>query len=255
MGIVPEVNSALAAQLAELGELLAPVTDADWARPSPCEGWSVADVVLHLAQTNEMAIASAQGRFDDVVAAMTVGGTAQNIDEGAALAVENERGQPGEAVRARWQASADTMSDVLADADPHARVTWVAGQLTIRTLTTTRLAETWIHAGDITNALGVKLVPTDRLWHIARLAWRTLPYAFTQAGQELSGPVALELTAPDGEDVWRFIPDSAEAATHISGHAEELCLVAARRVHPSETRLQGTGPDVATVLDLIRTYA
>jgi uncharacterized protein (TIGR03084 family) len=254
VGAIPDVNQALAAELAELRDLLAALTDADWDRPSPCEGWSVSDVVLHLAQTNEMAIASAGGRFDEVVAAMTAGTTAQDVDEGAAIAVEKERGQPNEAVLARWQASADTLWDALEAADPHARVTWVEGRVSIRTLTTTRLAETWIHAGDIAKAVGVERVPTDRLWHLGRLAWRTLPYAFARAGRELSGPVAFELAAPDDKDVWNFLPDT-EATTRISGQAGELCLVAARRVDPSDTGLTGTGPDVTAVLDLVRTYA
>jgi uncharacterized protein (TIGR03084 family) len=254
---VPDVNEALAAQVAELGDFLASLTSADWERPSPCEGWSVSDVVLHLAQTNEMATASAQGTYDEFVAPMRTGGAGQavqNVDEGAALAVEAERGQPGEAIFARWRASADTMRDALAAADPHARVTWVEGQLSVRTLTTTRLAETWIHTGDVMNALEVEPVPTARLWHIARLAWRTLPYAFARAGRELSGPVAFELTAPGGGDDWRFLPDT-EPTTRVSGRADELCLVAARRVDPSATGLTGTGPDLAAVLDLVRTYA
>ena len=92
------------------------------------------------------------------------------------------------------------------DADPHARVTWVAGELSIHTLATTRLAETWIHTGDVADAVDVMLVPTDRLRHIARLAWRTLPYAFGRAGRELSGPVAFELIGPDGERVGSSCP-------------------------------------------------
>ena len=63
----------------------------------------------------------------------------------------------------------------------------VAGELSARTLASTRLAETWIHTGDIAAGLGVDLVPTDRLWHMARLAWRTLPYAFAQAGRGSAG--------------------------------------------------------------------
>jgi uncharacterized protein (TIGR03084 family) len=251
---IPDVEQALAAQLAELDDFLGSLADTDWGRPSPCEGWSVSDVVLHLAQTNEMAIASAQGRYDEVVASMRGGRTVQDVDEGAALAVDIERGQPNEAVLARWRASAETMRDVLAAADPHERVTWVEGQLSIRTLTTTRLAETWIHTGDVMNALDVEPVPTARLWHIARLAWRTLPYAFARAGRELSGRVAFELTPPGGGDDWRFLPDG-EPTTRVSGPAEELCLVAARRVDPSATRLTGTGPDATAVLDLVRTYA
>jgi len=39
--------------------------------------------------------------------------------------------------------------------DPHRRVTWVSGQLSLHTLVTTRLSECWIHTGDIADALGV----------------------------------------------------------------------------------------------------
>src|SRR5205823_1880386 len=107
------------------------------------------------------------------------------------------------------------------EADPHERVTWVAGQLSVRTLATTRLAETWIHSGDVADALGRSLVPSDRLRHIARLAWRTLPYAFERAGRQLHGPVAFELRGPDGR-AWEFAPDE-EPATTIRGDGHELC--------------------------------
>jgi len=141
----------------------------------------------------------------------------------------------------------------LAGSDPHQRVTWVAGTLTTRTLAATRLAECWIHTGDVAGALGVEQVPTDRLEPVARLAWRTLPYAFAQGGRELSGPVEFDLRAPSGAR-WRFVPDG-DALTRIEGPGADLCLVAARRVAPSQTALRGTGPDAEAVLDLVRTYA
>jgi uncharacterized protein (TIGR03084 family) len=130
---------------------------------------------------------------------------------------------------------------------------WVSGELSARTLATTRLAETWIHTGDVADAVGVTLPASDRLWHVARLAWRTLPYAFARAGRELVGPVSFELRAPGGE-AWNFIPD-AEPRTVIRGDAYELCLVAARRAEPRETSLRGDGADVDAVLELVRTYA
>jgi uncharacterized protein (TIGR03084 family) len=132
-------------------------------------------------------------------------------------------------------------------------VPWVAGDLAVRTLATTRLAETWIHTGDVAHALGVDLAPTDRLRLIARLAWRTIPYAFGRDGRELHGPVAFHLRGPSG-DAWDFDPDEP-AVTTITGDAHELCLVAARRVDPSDTSLAGEGPDADAVLQLVRTYA
>ena len=137
--------------------------------------------------------------------------------------------------------------------DPHTRVTWVAGKLSLQTLATTRLSECWIHTDDIADALGIALPPTDRLRYIARLAWRTLPYAFQRADTTMHGPVALDLTGPNGEQ-WRFDPDSP-ALTTIRGSAIEFCEVAARRLDPAATSLVATGPDAGAVLRLVRTYA
>ena len=249
-----EIVAALADQQAELSNLLDGLHDDGWARPSRCEGWSVADVVLHVAQTNELAIASASGRFDDGIAELAGGlGPAANVDEGAERMVARERGVSPAAIHDRWSSGAARLVELLRAADPHTRVQWVAGQLSARTLATTRLAETWIHTGDVAGALDVELVPAERLRHIARLAWRTLPYAFGGAGMELAGPVALELVGPSGAH-WNFTPDEPPATT-IKGDGVELCMVAARRVDPAATSLTGDGPDFDAVLQLIRTYA
>lgn len=254
------VVAALADQHAELSGLLSSLDEPDWERPSRCEGWSVADVVIHLAQTDELAIASVEGRFTGVVGQLGNGSqpsdsgpSAPSVDEGADLLVAAERGQPATAVRERWQTGADTLRVLLSAADPHRRVTWVAGELTTRTLAATRLAEAWIHTGDIAVAFDTTFEPTDRLQHIARLAWRTLPYAFATADRALSGPVAFDLRAPGG-DRWSFVPDG-EPVTTITGDAADLCLVAARRLDARETSLRGEGPDAQAVLELVRTYA
>jgi uncharacterized protein (TIGR03084 family) len=248
------VATALADQQAELSGLLAGRDEAGWQRPSRCEGWTVGDVVLHLTQTNEMAIASVDGRFAEYLEAVGRDlGPATSVDDGAALMVARERDRPIAALRDRWQSTVDEFLQRLQTADLHERVTWVAGELSVRTLVTTRLAETWIHTGDVAYGLGVQLEPTERLRHVARLAWRTLPYAFARAGRELTGPVAFELRGPTGER-WDFIPDDPPLTT-IRGDGAELCLIAARRVEPIGTALTGEGPDVAAVLDLVRTYA
>lgn len=250
---VDSILAALAQQHGELGALLAEMSEADWRRDTRCEGWVVADVVLHLAQTDELALASAEGDYAGAVARLTGGRPATSVDDSVATMVERERGQTGPPLRDRWNTGAAALRDALGSGDAHRRVQWVAGQLSLRTLATTRLAESWIHTGDIAGALDIRLAPTDRLQHIARLAWRTLPYAFARSGRELAGPVAFELRGPAG-DRWEFRPDT-EPVTVIRGEAAELCLVAARRADPTATSLTGEGPDVAAVLELVRTYA
>jgi uncharacterized protein (TIGR03084 family) len=214
----------------------------------------VADVVLHVAQTNELAIASVEDRFFEFAAGLADGGDRpSDVDDAAAVAVDRERGASPAEVFERWKAAADRFLELVAAADPHTRVTWVAGTLSIHTLVATRLSETWIHTTDVAEGLGVPLAPTERLRHVARLAWRTLPYAFSRSGQELSGPVAFHLRGPSG-DAWDFVPDEP-ASTTVSGAGAELCLVAARRLDPSQTSLRADGPDADAVLALVRTYA
>ncbi len=251
---VDVVVAALAAQQAELTELLADLAPERWSSPTRCEGWDVADVVIHLIQTNEMAVGSAHGVYEATVARLADGLAASgSVDEGAARMVARARGAtPAELVR-QWTLGAAELVEALNGIDLSTRVTWVAGQLSARTLATTRIAETWIHAGDVAGAVGVTLPDTDRLRHIAHLAWRTLPYAFARDGKSLRGPVAFRLAGPAG-DPWDFMPDDSPVTT-IVGPAGELCAVAARRRDPTTTSLWGEGPDAADVLALVRTYA
>jgi len=256
---VQEIVDALDGEHAALRDRLAALSPADWARPSQCAGWSIADVVLHLSQTDTLAAASARGTLDDAMVAIGwdpagLGGSAPvDVDAVADRAVRKHRGIEPAALLEQWSTAADEVCAALRAADPREPLTWVVGRLPARTLATTRLAECWIHHGDIAYALGVEPEPSDRLWHIARLAWRTLPYAFSKAGRELHGPVALSLTAPDGS-TWSFEPDQP-AATVVAGDAHAFCLLAARRIGPAESKLTAVGPDADAVLELARTFA
>ncbi|WP_421117884.1 maleylpyruvate isomerase family mycothiol-dependent enzyme [Aquihabitans daechungensis] len=244
---------ALRAQQDELAGYVATASEADLLRASRCDGWTVADVLLHLAQTNEMAVASVQGRLssyvDEVAAQIPQTGS---IDEWAGAFVEIERTGPGE-MRDRWLASAGAQADAFDATAPDARVQWVAGDLAARSLATTRLTETWIHTVDVAVAFGPPPPPTERLWHTARLTWRTVPYALGQAGLAAAGPVAFSLDAPDGS-TWTF-GEPAEAVTTITGTALDLCTVAGQRGFAAGTSLRGEGPDADDVLRLMRTFA
>jgi uncharacterized protein (TIGR03084 family) len=252
--------SALFEEQQALDDHLDGLDDRGWAAPSRCPGWSVSDVVLHLAQTNEMAVASLEGTMPQYLARVAEGlPPTADVDAGAAAMVERERGAPREEVRARWDASVRALRDGFAAADLSGRVTWVVGELSVRTLATTRLAETWIHGGDVAVASGPLPTPTDRLWHIARLAWRTVPYAFARAGRPAPGPVVFDLVSPGG-DAWRFARDAGASepdgpVTTVRGDAVDLCLVAGQRADASDTGLVAEGPDGAEVLALVRTFA
>lgn len=249
-----DVNQALIDQQAELAGYVADADVEALTRPSRCEGWTVADVLLHLAQTNEMAVASVEGRLEELVAREAAGLTAvgPSIDDWAAAMVDLQRTDPA-SMRDRWIASADAQAAAFVGCAPDARVLWVAGELAARSLASTRLTETWIHTVDVAMAFGGPPPPTERLWHTARLTWRTVPYALGQGGVAQAGDVAFELEAPDGS-TWTF-GDPTTATTVVTGSALDLCSVAGQRGSAAGTSLAGTGPDADAVLRLMRTFA
>ena len=264
LGPVIDILIALASQHGELAEIIDGCTNDDWERPTRCEGWDVAAVLLHLAQTDELATASAHGEFDRHRHGFlgNRGRRTVSVDAAAAAQVDADRAVGGDAIRQRWRCGRrrDTTTVARRVAGNARRVrrsrSSPAHHMDLRPIlaadpgydTTLGILDP-----DIASALGIELQPTDRLRHIARLAWRTLPYAFHKADVEMNGPVALDLIGPNG-DPWRFDPD-APALTTIRGSAAEFCEVAARRVDPDATDLVGDGPDAAAVLRLVRTYA
>ncbi|WP_068920561.1 maleylpyruvate isomerase family mycothiol-dependent enzyme [Planobispora rosea] len=270
-----DILDDLAAEYRQLDAVLAALTPEMWARPSAA-GWSVSDVVLHLAQTEESALASVaggrgtgeHGSGEHGSGARDSGGRAAGkrdagerdifvrqdggtVDDLVDRWVAAERDTPPDQVFARWRKATAATPGALAGCAPGDRLPWIAVPLSPRTLATTRLAEHWAHALDITVPLGIDYPDTARLWHIARLAQRTLPYAFTVAGEE-GGPVRCELTGSDG-DLWRF--GDPDAPSVISGSAAEFCRVGARRLAPQDTGLTAEGPHGAVALRVLRNYA
>jgi uncharacterized protein (TIGR03084 family) len=241
-----DILDDLAAEYAALDSVLSDLTPEMWAHPSLAAGWSVSDVVLHLAQTEEMVLASVslqgQGisREDDTP-----------LDELMDRSVASERGASGAEVLARWRKASSEVHATLGHCAPGEKISWATVPLSPRTLATTRLAEHWAHALDVTVPLAIDYPDTARLWNIARLGHRTLPYAFMVAGEE-GGPVHCKLTGPDG-DLWEF--GDADASSVISGPAGEFCRVGARRVAPKDTTLTAIGPHAAAALRVLRNYA
>lgn len=236
----------LEAEEERLEAILEELDGAAWRSPSAAEGWSVADVVLHLAQSEDAVVLSAAG--GDGFARLRA--DAASVDDGADQMVQAERAEPA-IVFDRWKASRRAALSGLRTADPRQPVPWVTSGIKPATLATTRLAEHWAHGLDITGPLGVPFPDTDRLRHIAWLAHGTLPYAFALAGQD-AHPVYCEVTGPSG-DTWRYGP--ADADSTITGPAGAFCRVAAQRLSPDDSGLVATGPHGEAALRVLRTYA
>jgi uncharacterized protein (TIGR03084 family) len=240
-----DVLDDLVAEQDRLEAILSGLSDDGWASPSAAAGWTVADVVLHLAQTEERVVASVNG-----YAGVDWHPGGVSLDDAVDQMVRAERA-PAAEIFQRWRSARRAAVGALRQADPQRRYPWVAAPLKPRTLATTRLAEHWAHGLDITGPLGVRFPDTDRLRHIAWLGHSSLPYAFTLAGQQ-PHEVRCELTAPDGS-TWSFGPPSADST--ITGPAGAFCRVGARRLRPEDSGLVALGPHGPAALRVLRNYA
>lgn len=249
----------LRAESVVVRQLVQHLSDADWARATPAEGWSVAHQIGHLTwtdATSSIAVATmldagdaaAQDAWTKVVeGAMSAPDTF--VNDGAA---EFAALPPAE-LMSRWDAERDLLHSRLSSVDPQARIPWFGPPMKSTSMATARLMETWAHGLDIADALGVQSFPTDRIRHICHLGFATRAFAYLGRGMDLpEREVTLELVGPGG-DSWTWGPLDAEQ--RITGTAWDFARVAVRRVHPSDTELLATGDDAQTWLGIVQAFA
>jgi uncharacterized protein (TIGR03084 family) len=253
---VPDADSGLhallddlAAEQHELLDLVRTIDEDDWLRPTPARGWDVRDTIAHLADTDELAIATATGAPGGLNDRSAVSASTEDVTYQGVL--RGRRGS-GRAVADWWASTTVAIREMFLALDPGGRVPWGIG-MRPAALVTARLMETWAHGLDVHAALGVDPVDTDRLAHVAWLATRALPYAYTVAGRDPPGePLRVELTLPSGA-AWSTGPEDAD--NRITGPAGEYCRVFVQRLTPADApALRGAGPAATDALAVARAY-
>jgi uncharacterized protein (TIGR03084 family) len=232
--------------------------DADgWATPTPATGWTVATSVAHLLWTDEVAVLAAaagagtpdgQERWAGVVRA-AIEDPLGYID---AQAHEVARLAP-EALLARWGKAREELARALREHPAGEKLPWFGPPMSPASMATARLMETWAHALDVYDALGVEPERTDRIRHVAHLGVRTRGFAFTV--HDLPVPPdepRVELVAPSGA-VWTWGPEGA--AQSVAGSAWDFCLLVTQRMHRADTDLVATGADADRWLDIAQAFA
>lgn len=207
------------------------------------------DTIAHLADTDEMAVDTVTGgpRALNVAAAASA-----SPEDTTYRGVLRGRKLTGAEVLAWWERASAAELEVLASLDPAVRVPWGIG-MKATSFVAARLMETWAHGLDVFAALGSEPVDTDRLAHVAWLATRALPYAYSVAGREPpAGAVRVELTLPSGA-TWTYGPDDAPA--RITGPAGEYCRVFVQRLGREDARgLRAEGDAAEDALAVARAY-
>jgi uncharacterized protein (TIGR03084 family) len=240
----------LDAEGAALEAVVSGLEDTAWLMPTPAEGWTTAHVIGHLAWTDEQALQAARNpdafRQAATAAADSLVRTVDDAAaEGAATAPEQ--------LLARWRAGRAALAEALTSLPAGSRLPWFGPPMSVASMATARLMETWAHGLDITDALGLPPSVSARLRHVAHIGVRTRDFAFAQRG--LPAPAEafhVELTAPDGSS-WAWGPD--DAAQRVTGPALDFCLRVTRRRHRDDVALKATGADADRWLDIAQAFA
>jgi uncharacterized protein (TIGR03084 family) len=238
----------LEAEQRELYDVVAPLMPDDWLKPTPAWGWDVRDTIAHLADTDELAIGTATGGEYALNGHAARAASSENVTYHGVL---RGRRLSGADVGAWWNRSSAAIRETLGALPADARIPWGIGMRT-PSLITARMMETWAHGLDVRAALGVAAPDSDRLAHVAWLATRALPYAFSVAERDMpAAPLRVELELPSGA-TWTYGPD--DAADRITGSAGDYCRVFVHRRSRADTTLEIEGDAAEAAIAVARAY-
>lgn len=240
----------LAAECAELDAIVAALPEAEWARPTPAAGWTIAHQIGHLAWTDDVAaLAASDGaRFQrDLNGALAAG------DSFVDRAAMQRAAQPPADLLKSWRTGRAALVTALCAVPDGARLPWFGPAMSAASMATARLMETWAHGQDVADARGITRAPTARLRHVAHLGVRTRDFAYLLNDRRVPAEqFFVELTAPDGEP-WAWGP--ADAAQRVTGPALDFCLLVTQRRHRSELAVRAEGADADEWLGIAQAFA
>lgn len=160
---------------------------------------------------------------------------------------------PPDSLLHHWRESRQRLATALADVPTGNRIPWFGPPMSAASMGTARLMETWAHAHDVAEALGIEVPRTDRVRHVCHLGVRTREFAYLMRGKEAPDvPVRVELTGPSGE-VWTWGPETAEE--RVTGDAWDFALMATRRRHRVDADVSASGSAGDEWLDIVQAFA
>ncbi|GAB3348509.1 maleylpyruvate isomerase family mycothiol-dependent enzyme [Modestobacter lapidis] len=232
-------------------EALAALDRRDGDRPSACAGWTVTDVVTHLALGDQDAVRALRGER------WAPAGT--DADAEIDRRVRGHGRASLEEATALWRQTRTSLLGELRRVDPADRfqpVEWAVQPISRLALAQSRAMETWIHGWDCSAAGGRRHVLDDRAYWVADLGVRSLAYAIHRAGLPPTVSVSMSLGGPAGGQWQRNVGSGADPAA-VEGEGWAWVALCSRRVAPGPLRpfLRTTGSAVArSQLDTARAF-
>lgn len=221
---VQEIVADLAAASEELDQLVADLTPADWAQPTPAAGWTIAHQIAHLSWTDCVAALATTDpeSFNGLVAEV-----ATDPFGFVDVAADKEADRPPDEILDRWRTARSALADALVQFPDGTKLPWFGPPMSATSMATARLMETWAHGLDVADALGVAVQQTDRIKSVVHIGVRTRDFTYVNNGKTApTTEFRYEITAPSGE-LWTWGPDTATDI--IRGPAVDFCMLVTQR--------------------------
>lgn len=241
------------AEVEEFHAFLRTLDAADWERPTLFMDWTPWDVLAHLHYFDEVSLHAAGG--EDAFASRRKA-LMESVGEGLSTRALQRRDlghlEPPELLE-RWRKTAGELAEKLGALDAKARLPWFGPDMSVRMFATARYMETWAHAQEIYDLMGVVRKHGDRIRHIVAIGVRTFAWTFVNRGLEVPGPPPhLRLTAPSGE-VWEH--NEPSDTNRIEGAAVDFCMTVTQTRNVEDTGLRVTGPVATAWMAIAQCFA
>jgi uncharacterized protein (TIGR03084 family) len=248
---MPEVVSLVADLHGETDELVAVLRGLsrdEWSLPTPASGWDISAQVAHLSVVDERAVTS----MSDPTAFAELRHRDKSAGLLAAATEELRRLRPADLL-ATFLTARGQFEEIAVGTDPSRRMLWYGPDMSLASMVTARLMETWAHGQDVRDTLGVPPCVSERLRHIAYLGVATRAFSFLARGRPApTAPVHVVLEGP-GSTHWEF--GNPDAPDRVSGSALDFCLLVTQRRHVLDTDMQSTPGPAAEWLAIAQAFA
>lgn len=244
------VLTDLEAEGAQLESWVAALDADQWSTPTPAEGWTIAHQIAHLAWSDETSVHAAT---DEEAFAETVKAAIANPTGFVDVAADELAALDPADLLARWQSSREALARALREVPEGAKIPWYGPPMSPTSMATARLMETWAHAHDVAESLGIEPPRTERAKHVAYLGVRTRDFAHHMRGEAPpTEEFRVDLVGPSG-DVWAWGPENA--GQRVVGDGWDFALLATRRLHPEDADVKAVGAEAKHWLTIVQAFA
>ena len=222
--------------------ILENLKEQDYEMPTQFKGWTFNNVIGHLHVWNyaaDISLKDGDEWKNFANSAMQALGSGSSMNE---FEQTITKGIKGPELLSMWKEYYNDMTERFAVADPKKRVKWMGPDMSVRSSISARHMETWAHAQELYDSLGLDRINEDRIKNIVIIGNNTFKWCFTVHKKTLpSIRPYLKLTSPSGE-IWEYNEISEEHK--IEGLAEEFCQVVTQVRNIKDVNLKLTG-DIA----------